>query len=129
IREINAVRKRVSRVKGGRLARGLPEGCELINFTVSDVVGDPLDFITDPTVPDSSTLRDALGVLDRRRLWGAIPRSVATFLKSCPEDQVSEGELAHVHRQDVLLMPASAPCDHAARLAPTMGFEPLVLST
>jgi len=129
IREINAVRKRVSRVKGGRLARGLPEGCDLVNVTVSDVIGDPLDFITDPTVPDSSTLRDAIEVLDHRRLWEAIPRSVATFLRSCSEDSVGEAALAHVHRQDVLLLPASAPCDHAARLAPVLGFEPLVLST
>lgn len=52
--QINAVRKHLSRIKGGWLAqRILP--ATLINLTVSDVVGDMLDYITGPTVPDTST--------------------------------------------------------------------------
>jgi glycerate 2-kinase len=129
IREINAVRKRVSRVKGGRLARALPAGCDLINLTVSDVIGDPLDFVTDPTVPDSSTLADARAALDRHGLWDALPPSIASYLRQGPEDRVREADLAHLHRQDVLLLKASAPCDRAAERAEVLGFKSMVLST
>ena len=67
--EINAVRKHLSTVKGGRLARMLPPGVNLINLTVSDVIGDYLDYITDPTVVDTSSFRDAQATLDRYGLW------------------------------------------------------------
>ncbi len=57
--EINAVRKHLSRIKGGRLAMAIHPQAHLINLTVSDVIGDALDYITDPTVADTSTLADA----------------------------------------------------------------------
>ena len=60
---INSVRKHLSAIKGGRL--GLACGCEIVNFTASDVVGDPLDCVTDLTVPDSSTWAAAQAVCDR----------------------------------------------------------------
>jgi len=53
--EINTVRKHVSQVKGGRLARAIAPA-RILNLTVSDVVGDPLDYITDPTVQDTSSV-------------------------------------------------------------------------
>ena len=77
--DINSVRKHLSAIKGGRL--GLACGCEILNFTVSDVVGDPLDSITDPTVPDSSTWASAQGVCDRYALWDALPPAVAARLR------------------------------------------------
>jgi hydroxypyruvate reductase/glycerate 2-kinase len=45
------------------------------------------------------------------------------------EDRVTEADLAHLCRQDVLLLKASAPCDHAAERAAALGFRPMVLST
>ena len=54
--EINAVRKHLSRIKGGWLAKAIHPRAHLINLTVSDVIGDPLDYITCPTVPDTSSL-------------------------------------------------------------------------
>lgn len=63
IEQLNTVRKQLSRIKGGRLA----ELCRARMFTVivSDVIGDPLDVIASgPTVPSSTTARDALDVLD-----------------------------------------------------------------
>ena len=65
--EINAVRKHLSRIKGGWLAKAILPAT-LVNLTVSDVVGDPLDYITGPTVPDTSTFDDARGVLNRYEL-------------------------------------------------------------
>ena len=62
--EINAVRKHLSRIKGGRLAQAVHPGALLVNLTVSDVIGDPLDYITDPTVPDTSSFCDAKHTMD-----------------------------------------------------------------
>src|SRR2546428_507345 len=60
--EVNTVRKHVSAIKGGRLARAIAPA-RILNLTVSDVVGDPLDCITDPTVQDTSSVADALSAL------------------------------------------------------------------
>lgn len=65
IRQLNCVRKQLSRIKGGRLASACPAG-QLIALIISDIVGDPLDVIgSGPTVPDPSTPADALAILDR----------------------------------------------------------------
>ena len=65
IDELNTVRKQLSRIKGGGLARAC--GAErLVALVVSDVLGDPLDLIASgPTVEDSSTPADALQILER----------------------------------------------------------------
>lgn len=65
INDLNTVRKQLSRIKGGGLARACRAG-RLIALVISDVLGDPLDIIASgPTVPDSGTPRQALEVLDR----------------------------------------------------------------
>lgn len=65
IQELNTVRKRLSRIKGGGLLRAARAG-RLIALIISDVVNDPLDIIASgPTVPDPGTARDALAVLQR----------------------------------------------------------------
>jgi glycerate-2-kinase len=65
INELNCVRKQLSEIKGGNLARGA-RGGRLIVLIISDVIGDPLDVIASgPTVADRSTAADALAVLDK----------------------------------------------------------------
>lgn len=65
IDQLNAVRKQLSRIKGGGLARACRAG-RLVSLVISDVLGDPLDVIASgPTVEDSSTPREALEVLER----------------------------------------------------------------
>jgi hydroxypyruvate reductase len=65
IRELNTVRKQLSRIKGGGLARHCRAGA-LATLVISDVLGDPLDIIASgPTVPDPSTPAEALAILDR----------------------------------------------------------------
>jgi len=84
INEINTVRKHISDLKGGWLAkRAYP--ATILNLILSDVVGDSLDFIASgPTVPDSTTFSDAIKVLKRHRLWDKAPTSIKRVL--------SEGE-------------------------------------
>lgn len=65
IQQLNTVRKQLSRVKGGALARAC-RASRMITLIISDVLGDPLDVIASgPTVEDTSTPLDALDVLSR----------------------------------------------------------------
>ncbi|MEX2121258.1 MAG: DUF4147 domain-containing protein [Pirellulales bacterium] len=76
IAELNTVRKQLSRIKGGGLARACRAG-RLVALVISDVLGDPLDVIASgPTVPDTSTREQALEVLDRHRARGISPTIV-----------------------------------------------------
>ncbi|MFO0847783.1 MAG: DUF4147 domain-containing protein [Gemmataceae bacterium] len=81
ISEMNAVRKHLSRVKGGRLAEAF-RGRLLVSLILSDVIGDPLDVIASgPTAPDPTTFTDALGVLEKYDLDGLAPAAVVRHLR------------------------------------------------
>src|SRR5206468_12392294 len=68
INEFNAVRKHLSQVKGGQLARAAYPA-EMVTLVMSDVVGAPLDVIASgPTVPDPSTFVDAWAALEAHAL-------------------------------------------------------------
>lgn len=83
IDELNTVRKQLSRIKGGGLARACTAG-RLIALVISDVLGDPLDLIASgPTVENRTSPADALAVLERFGGAGAgVPRTVMEFLQS-----------------------------------------------
>jgi glycerate 2-kinase len=81
IGEMNAVRKHLSRVKGGRLTEAF-RGRLMVSLIISDVVGDPLDVIASgPTAPDPTTFADALAVIDRYRLTPALPSAAIKLLE------------------------------------------------
>ena len=76
INELNAVRKHISAVKGGRLAE-IAFPARMISLILSDVIGDSIDVIASgPTAPDKSTFIDAQRVLDKYKLFDRIPESV-----------------------------------------------------
>jgi glycerate-2-kinase len=127
--EINAVRKHIAVVGGGKLAELIDPGVTLVNLTVSDVIGDPLDYITDPTVPDTSSLTDARTTLDRYSLWESIPRSVAVFLREGGAAPETPKQLHRGRHHDVLLLGAAAACEGAARRGAQLGLQPMILST
>lgn len=80
INEINTVRKHISDFKGGWLAKKAYPAT-ILNLILSDVVGDPLDFIASgPTVPDSTTFGDAIKVLKKYRLWSKASASIRKVL-------------------------------------------------
>ncbi|HZZ27495.1 MAG TPA: DUF4147 domain-containing protein [Pirellulales bacterium] len=65
ITELNTVRKQLSRIKGGGLAR-VCRASRMIALIISDIPGDPLDLIASgPTAPDTSTPQEALAVLEK----------------------------------------------------------------
>ncbi|MDH5783869.1 MAG: glycerate kinase [Candidatus Bathyarchaeota archaeon] len=97
INEINTVRKHISDFKGGWLAKKAYPAT-ILNLILSDVVGDPLDFIASgPTVPDSTTFSDAIKVLKKYGLWGKAPESIKKVLSDgekalIPETPKAEDE-------------------------------------
>ena len=81
IGELNAVRKHLSQISGGRLAK-CAAASQIAVLAISDVVGDRLDVIgSGPCAPDPSTFREALEVLERRGLSQKVPKSVMNHLK------------------------------------------------
>jgi hydroxypyruvate reductase/glycerate 2-kinase len=102
INEMNAVRKHLSDITGGRLAAAFA-GAALHSLIISDVVGDPLDVIASgPTAPDPTTFADALAVLARHGLTGRAPAAVVDHLRrgaagGVPETPKSLPETVHNH--------------------------------
>jgi hydroxypyruvate reductase/glycerate 2-kinase len=90
IHEMNAVRKHLSAVKGGRLAQAFA-GQALGSLIISDVVGDPLDVIASgPTAPDPTTYADALAVCERHGIAAQVPGAVLAHLRQGAAGKVSE---------------------------------------
>lgn len=81
INEINCVRKHLSSVKGGQLARTI-RPARLITLIISDVIGNQLDVIgSGPTVPDTTTFADALAVIEKYNLTTDVTRGVMNYLR------------------------------------------------
>ncbi|MCX7086496.1 MAG: DUF4147 domain-containing protein [Methylococcales bacterium] len=80
INQINCVRKHLSTLKGGGLAR-LVAPAQLHALILSDVIGDDVSAIASgPTVPDNTTFADAIDILKRKAVWDKLPARVATLL-------------------------------------------------
>jgi glycerate 2-kinase len=79
IREINTVRKHLSRIKGGRLAELTK--ATVVTVILSDVLGDDLSAIASgPTAPDPTTYQGAVEILKRYRIWQTVPQRVRRHL-------------------------------------------------
>jgi len=90
IQEINAVRKHISKIKGGRLACAAYPS-ELITLILSDVIGDDLAVIASgPTVPDKSTFLDAKEILGRYELLDKLPGSIIRHIQQGIKGKVPE---------------------------------------
>jgi glycerate 2-kinase len=118
--EINTVRKHVSAIKGGRLARAIAPA-RIVNLTVSDVVGDPLDCITDPTVQDTSTVAGALSALREWGLLDRVPPAVRDYLADCADAE--SPDLSDADIESVLAVRGEDGSDAVARAAASRGLS------
>jgi glycerate-2-kinase len=129
IRELNAVRKHLSRIAGGRLARS----CRgtIVTLAISDVVGDDLSIVgSGPTVPDPSTYSQAQDVLVRYGLATRVPASVRTALEKGDAGLIGETPKELPGRHAAVIIASSAEAvDAAATEARACGFAPFVLTT
>lgn len=126
IGEINTVRKHVSTLKGGGLAR-LAAPASVVSLLLSDVVGDePSAIASGLTVPDPTTLEDARAVLYRYGIEP--PPSAASLLDSAPETP-KEGDEIFERVTNIVCGGGRPSVEAAARKAGELGYEPLLIST
>jgi hydroxypyruvate reductase len=133
IHETNAVRKHLSRLKGGGLARAAAPA-RVVTLVLSDVVGDDLSTIASgPTVPDPSTFEDALSVLRRREILDDVPAPVRARLLAGARGEVAEtpkpGAAAFRRVATRIVGSNRLSVEAAAREARRQGLRPLVLTT
>ncbi len=133
IHEINAVRKHISAIKGGQLAR-LAYPATVVSLLLSDVIGDDLDVIgSGPTAPDSSTYRRALAILEKYGIRDKIPASVEDRLRRGAAGEIAEtpkpGDPELARTQNLIVGSNRLAVDAAAGRARKLGFRTMVLST
>lgn len=81
ITEINTVRKHMSAIKGGNLARHCTHA-PLVALVISDVVGDPIEVIASgPTVPDKTTFGDVMNIVNKYQIFHPLPKSIRERLE------------------------------------------------
>jgi len=133
IGEINAVRKHLSNVKGGRLVEMIRPACSL-TLIVSDVVGNDISTIgSGPTVPDPTTYADALSVLKRYGIVSKAPGGVLKMLKagcakSAPETP-KPGDGRFKKAVSVIVADNLTALEAAKRKAASLGYNALILSS
>ena len=80
IKEINTVRKHLSKLKGGNLAK-ICNPAFVHSFILSDVVGDDLSSIASGmTTFDNSTFKDVEKILKKYKLWSKIPKNIRDYI-------------------------------------------------
>ena len=125
IGEINTVRKHLSRIKGGRLARAAAPA-RVLTLAVSDVPhDDPAVIASGPTVPDPSTLADARAVIARRGI--ALPDAARALLDDPGMETPKPGEPLFERTAFHIIARPTEAIAAAAKLAAEAGYEPVVL--
>jgi len=133
IGEINTVRKHISQIKGGWLARWASPST-MVGFILSDVVGDPLDVIgSGPTVPDSSTYENAWEILKKFDLVHRVAPTIRNHLSMGRERKLQEtpkpGEPIFEKVHNMIIGSNILALRAAEREAASLGPHPLVLSS
>lgn len=132
IHELNAVRKHISRVKGGGLAAMAYPAC-IITLILSDVIGNQLDVIASgPTAPDETTYQDAISVIERYSLCDLIPRSVIGHLEKGAKGGLAEtpknGDMRLGGVRNIIIADIRQALDAAEARAAALGYRTLVLT-
>lgn len=129
INAINAVRKHLSVIHGGRLAAAA-HPARVVALILSDVVDNPLDVIASgPTVPDPTTYADALRALDDHGLRDSAPASIREHLKSgaagAEEESPKPGDARLADVRNVIIADNAQAAEAAVRAARERGFDAL----
>ncbi|MFH1609893.1 MAG: glycerate kinase [Candidatus Bipolaricaulota bacterium] len=133
IHEMNAVRKHLSQVKGGQLARWAAPA-EVLSVILSDVPGDALDVIASgPTVPDPTTFSDAERVLRGYGLWDGVPLSVRGHIAAGATGGLAEtpkpGDPLFTRVANVLVGTGRVAAEAALAEGEALGYRGLILTT
>lgn len=129
IHEMNCVRKHISQVQGGQLAR-LAYPATVLTLILSDVVGDDLDVIgSGPTVPDRSTFAEARAVFEKYGIWGKVPANVRKRLAGNVPETPKPGDKIFAKVRNAIAGSNRLAVDAAEREARSLAYRTMVLST
>jgi hydroxypyruvate reductase len=134
IEEMNVVRKHLSAIQGGNLARlAIARGARVEALLISDVTGDaPADIASGPCAPDYSTYQDALNILTKHHLDSdSIPESVLSHLQRGVAGEVpetlKEADLKNTSVSNHVIATAYKSLEAAAEYVRIQGYEPVIL--
>lgn len=126
ISAMNAVRKQVSRIKGGRLAV-LAHPARIVSLVVSDIPGDnPALVASGPTIADTTTRADALRLIERYRL--DLPDAVMRHIRDGKDEPPLPTDACFADNEVRLVASAAASLEAAAVAARRAGIEAVILS-
>jgi glycerate 2-kinase len=133
IHEMNAVRKHLSRIKGGQLARAAYPST-VVTLLLSDVIGDePGTIGSGPTVPDRSTFHHCLEILERRGIRNQLPAAALGILqegtRGARPETPKPGDPAFERVRNVVVGGNALALDGAKARAAELGYNTLVLSS
>jgi hydroxypyruvate reductase len=133
IHEMNTVRKHLSQVKGGQLARAAAPAT-VINLMLSDVVGDDMDTIASgPLVPDHTTFDDMAFILAKYQLMKKAPKAVRTHMQKGLTGEIpetpKEGDPIFSKVTNLIVGANILALKAAAAEAKDRGYKPLILSS
>jgi glycerate 2-kinase len=131
ILELNAVRKHLSSIKGGQLAAWCAPA-RVISLIMSDVIGDPLDFIASgPTAPDTTSFPEALSIIQKYGV--AVPVAVMERLQAGAQGRIPDtpkpGDLLFKNVENLIIANNRLLTEAAAQQAQALGFKTLILGT
>ena len=125
IEAMNSIRKHLSAIKGGRLARAAMPA-RLVSFFMSDIPGDDIAAIASgPTVADTTTLADALAFVERYRI--ALPGPLRDALNDPANETPKPGDPCFERADNHLVMTPGMAIDTAMPMAMEAGYEILYL--
>jgi glycerate 2-kinase len=130
---LNAIRKHLSLIKGGGLARTL-NPAKVVSLILSDVVGDDVATIASgPAVPDPTTFSDCMEILQRLQLMEQIPAAVKERFESGSagtiQETPKESDPAFRGIESLVIAGNAQACSAAARAAKGLGYKTLVLTS
>jgi len=133
INEINALRKHISALKGGQLAKAAYPAT-VISLILSDVIGSPLDTIASgPTAPDSTTFADAWKVMEKYDLLTEMPPRIVERIKRGMEGEIPEtpkpGDRIFERVQNVIIGDNYIAATAALEEAKKLGYNAMLLTT
>ncbi|MGQ0684894.1 glycerate kinase type-2 family protein [Bradyrhizobium sp.] len=126
IGEMNIVRKHLSRIKGGRLARAGQRAAAIVTLAISDVPhDDPSAIASGPTVPDPSTLADARAIVAKYDL--AVDDAVRRALDDPANESCKPGDPAFARATFELIARPKVALEAAAKVARDAGYRTIAL--
>lgn len=133
IKEINTIRKHLSKVKGGQLAKTVYPAT-LVSLILSDVIGDSPDTIASgPTAPDTTSFKDALAIIGKYDLESKFPEILVNHLEKGALGDYDEtpkpGDVVFENTRNIIIGSNKIALEAASQKAIELGISPLTITS